>query len=363
MSWNDYHLNDPFFCTPLPVMRGLVSALCERREAVDSVFHASCTSSGVSAVTENCLNGILFCGTASEIPFRKIRKESSGSLLPEGSSLRYSFMHRFDALLLETLEGFSQTGGYAHRAFADSTGIIAYNTLESLASALSEPLAAPYSIPASSAVEVDGDFQVRLNAAWAAQRTKMLKLLRHVRLSNGGFTMQYAIAADHGYGSSPQNAFDAISSWTVSSQAFAGWETPLECRVEYHYNAWDAPEERWAIDSAWKVLEMAPVFDGCLETSAGSLRFNAEDLRERDGEGNPEQAENTIYPFDPLGTPVSSGANVLPLSSGVFASWGSCSADIGSSGDGVQSIIMGWQALNVRVVYDYEPAFNFKQEE
>ena len=75
MSWDDYHLNSPYFCTPRPVMRGLVSAACERREALDSVFHASCVSSGASAVAENCLAEMVFCGSASEIPFKRIAKE------------------------------------------------------------------------------------------------------------------------------------------------------------------------------------------------------------------------------------------------------------------------------------------------
>ena len=82
MSWDDYHLNDPTLCTPLPVMRGLVSALCERREAVDSEFHASCMSSGASAVIENCLAHILTGKWYDDadprgIPFREIRKESA----------------------------------------------------------------------------------------------------------------------------------------------------------------------------------------------------------------------------------------------------------------------------------------------
>lgn len=363
MSWNDYHLNSPLFCTPLPVMRGLVSALCERREAVDSAFHASCTSSGISAVAGNRLNDILFCGSSGEIPFREIRKGSGGNIPLGVTPGPYSFMHMFDAFLLETLTGFSQIGGYAQRFFADSAGNAVYDSPESLASALSEQLIAPESIPASSAAAADGDFQICLNAAWAAQRAKMLKLLRHVRLDNGGFTMQYMTAAGHGYGSTPQNAYDAISSWTVSDMGFAGWETPLECRVEYHYNAWDVPEERWAIDSSWKVAGLTPVFDGCLETPSGTLRFSAADLRERDDDDIPLEEENIIYPFDPLGTTVSSGANVLPLSSGVFASWGSGSVNIGSTGDEQKDIFRGWQALNARVVYDYEPVFNFKQEE
>jgi len=361
MSWSYYFLNGPAFCTPLPVMRGLVSALCERREAVDSVFHAACVSSGVSAVVENRLANILFCGTTDEILFKEIRKES-GSFIPQGnSSGRYSFMHMFDAFLMETLEGFSQTAGYAYRFFTDSAGTTAYDTLESLASALSEQLITAHSVN-SSAVAADRNYQVCLNAAWAAQRTGMMKLLRYVKVGNGGFTMQCATADEHGYGPTPQSAYSGIGSWTSDNIGFAGWETPLECRVEYHYNAWAVPEEHWAVDSAWKVTAMTPVFDGCLETQAGQLKFDAVDLREEDGPGNNEEDEDCVCLFDPLGTPVSSGANTFALNSG-SVSWENGAVNIGSTGDEEKTTIKGWQARNVQIVFDYESVFNFKQEE
>ena len=120
MCWNDYHLNVPFFCTPLPVMHGLVSATCERREAVDSAFHASCVSSGASAVAESCLADMLFCSGVAEIPFRRIEKESP-SFVPYdiGVSSSFSFMHMFDAFLRETLEGDGQHFFYGQRGKSD----------------------------------------------------------------------------------------------------------------------------------------------------------------------------------------------------------------------------------------------------
>ena len=130
MSWSDYHLTDPFFCTPLPVMRGLVSAACERREALDSAFHASCVSSGASAVAESVLTGMLCRSAAAEIPFRRIEKEAP-SFVPYdiGVSRYFSFMHMFDAFLRETLEGGGQ------RNFTDSAGNRTYDSLNSIASA------------------------------------------------------------------------------------------------------------------------------------------------------------------------------------------------------------------------------------
>ena len=357
MSWSDYHLDAPFFCTPLPVMHGLVSAACERRETVDSGFHASCASSGVSAVAESCLADMLFCSGAAEIPFRRIKKEMP-SYIPYDISVSssISFMHMFDAFLRETLEWSGQ------RVFSDSTGNQIYDSLNTIASALSEPLIAPHSFDDGTEANADGDFQVVLNAAWASQRTRMLKLLRYVSVVNGGFTMRQASADGHGYGSTPQSAYHAIQSWTLADVGFAGWETPLECRMEYHYNDWAAPEERWFVDSGWETTLITPVFDGCLTTSAGSIRFDAVDPQERDEEGEIVEDEFNTYVFDPLCTTVSSGANTLVLSGGSFVAWGYGSASaVGGSDTAPGPYVRGWQARNIKVVYDYESTFNFKQ--
>lgn len=358
MGWDDYHLNSPYFCTPLPVMRGLVSAVCERREAVDSDFHASCASSGAAAVAESLLTDMLLCDSAGETPFREIRKESRFNV-PYGDgagSGRFSFMHMFDAFLRETLEEHGQTMGYGQRSFTDSAGSGSYGSPEDLASALSESLIAPRTVASSGAA--DEDFQVVLNAAWASQRTRMLKLLRYVGVFNGGFAMRHAEAEGNWYGGTPQGAYDAIASRTVSETEYLGWETPLECRVEYHCNEWDVPEERWAIDAVSETVRLSPLFDGCLETSAGELRFDAVALAEEGGNGSGSCV------FDPLCAAVSSGANTFALSGGVFASWGCGSASsIGGPETAAGWHTRGWQAQNVKVIYDYESTFNFKQGE
>lgn len=364
MSWNDYHLNSPFFCTPLPVMRGLVSAACERREAVDAEFHASCVSSGASAVAETRLAEMLFCSSAGEIPFKEIRKEYL-SFAPYGNGVSgyYSFMHMFDAFLGETLAGGGEFAGYGYRTFTDSTGSRTYDSQEGLASALCEPLIAPHSFD-SSAANADCDFHVVLNASWASQRTRMLKMLRYVDVSRGGFAIRRADIGRIAYGPTPQSAYDAISSWTFSETVFTGWENPLDCRVEYQYNAWDIPEERWAFDFASEITRITPVFDGCLETASGRLSFDADDLRERDKEGHIVENTSETIVFDPLCTGVSSGANTLLLSNGCFASrgYGSASA-FGGPETSAGRYVRGWQARNVKVVYDYESTFNFKQGE
>ena len=364
MSWNDYHLNSPYFCTPLPVMRGLVSAACERREAIDAEFHASCVSSGASAVAESVLAEMLLCSSAGGIPFKSIRKAYLNfAPYANGFSSCYSFMHMFDAFLCETLGEFEGPGGYGHHAFTNSAGTGAYGSQEALASALQETLIAPHSFD-SSAADADGDFRVVLNAAWASQRTRMLKMLRYVGVENGGFAMRRADTDGLAYGPTPQSAYDAVPAWTVSEIAFGGWWTPLACRAEYHYNAWDVPEERWAFNSASEITLITPLFDGCPETSAARLGFDAVDLRERDGEGTIIEESTDTFVFDPLCAGVSSGANTLILSGGSFASWGCGSASaFGGPDTPAGRYVRGWQAQNVRIIYDYESFFNFKQGE
>ena len=371
MGWDDFHLNDPTFCTPLPVMRGLVSALCERREAVDSEFHTSCTSSGSAAVIENSLAHILNgewynAADPRKVPFRKIEKEYAYDEI-WGYDRNLSFMHMFDAFLLQTLMSYSEIMGYGARRFTDSTGTFVYGSLEDLASALSERLIAPHTVSgASGTVDADNTLQVQLNAAWAAQRTRMLKLLRYVRVVNGGFTMRYAKSPGdlHSFGTSPQDAYDAVSSWSLSDTGFAGWETPLECRVEYWYTGFDAPDERWTVHSAWEITQIIPDHHGCMTASGGTLSFDAVDLRERDENGNPVEDEFNTYVFDPLCTNISSGSNAVVLNNGVFASWeyGSASG-IGGPDTAPGDYIRGWQARNIKVIYDYESNYKFKQGE
>ncbi len=367
MSWDDYHLNDPMFCTPLPVMRGLVSALCERRAAVDSEFHASCTSSGTSVAVENRLAHILTGewydnADPREIPFREIKKEYAYDEI-WGYSRYLSFMHIFDAFLVHTLEE------YGARRFADSAGNTVYGSLDDLASALSEPLIVPETVPENTPYPkalVDGTFRVCLNAAWASQRTRMLKLLRFVRVADGGFMMRHAYSpADlHSFGVSPQAAYDAIPEWTFYETEFGGWSFPLQCYLNCEYTGLSDPNERWSVVSAWEPVLLTPEHHGCSIASDGRIMFDAVDLRERDEDGNPVEDEYNTYVFDPLCTAVSSGANMLVLSSGVFASWGYGSASgIGGSETAPDSYIRGWQAQNVKVIYDYESNFNFKQGE
>ena len=363
--WDDYYLNDPTFCTPLPVMHGLVSALCERREAVDSEFHESCTTSGSAAVMDNYLAHMLtgvWYGNADpeKIPFREIRKESAYDEI-WGFSRKLSFMHIYDAFLLHTLDE------YNARRFTDSAGNTAYCSLELLASALNEPLIVPETVPDNNTypkVYVDDTLRGCLNAAWVSQRTRMLKFLRYVNVTSGGFMMRHAYspAYFHSFGDSPQAAYDAVPEWTLSETEFAGWYSPLECYLNYAYTGFSDPDEQWSIRSAWEPVLLTPEHHGCPAASGGKIVFDAVDLRERDEDGNPVEDEYNTYVFDPLCTNVSSGTNTLVLSSGVFASWGYGSASgLGGSDSAPDSYIRGWQALNVRVIYDYELNYNFKQ--
>ena len=357
MGWSEYHLDDPAFCTPLPVMRGLVSALCERRDAIDSDFHESCTSSGLQSVADKHLTEMLLCSAAEEIPFKAIKKEYAYDPLYGGSGL-LSFMHMFDAFLVRMLDGYG--GTYDVRCFTDSAGVVAYSSLPVLAAALSETLITPerFYPQESSVVKADMDLQVCLNSEWAAQRVRMLKLLRYVNVQNGGLTIRYAVPDSISYGSSPQGAYDAVSSWSFVDQNYYGESFGLECRVEYYDVQGDDPNERWVIDTNTREASVVlPDFHGCPPAEHGEIRFDAGDLYD-------DWNESAYYPFDSLCTPISSGANTLVLSSGVFASWGVGSAScIGGTNTSSGNYIRGWQAGNVKVIYDYESTYSFRKGE
>ena len=372
MSGGDFHPDTGTFCEPLAMMRGLVSALYERRAVLDTEFHASCTSSGTSAVVENRLARILEGesdddgeGNPEELMFRKIRKEYAYDEIL-GASRNISFMHMFDVILIRLLTGYSVPAGLGVRRFTDSGGNAVYTSLESLASALSEDLIAPGTIPveyASGTVAADGTFQVCLNNTWAAQRARMLKLLRHVSVTSGGFVMRYAYSPDNerSYGASPQDAYGAVPYWTHDDVRFAGWQTPLEFGVEYRYVGFHDPDERWSLHSATELERITPDHQGCPATPDGILMFDAVDLRERDGNGDPVEDEDNTYLFDPFGMPVSSGENMFVLSSGIFASGGyGMASGLGGADTAPGCFIRGWQARNVKVIYDYESYFNFK---
>jgi len=373
MSGDDFHPDTGAFCEPLAIMRVLVSALYERRAVLDAEFHASCTSFGTSAVVEDRLARI-FEGKSDEsdnggdprkIPFRMIRKEYAGDEIP-GTSRYLSFMHLFDVILIRLLTGYSMSAGLGVRRFTDSRGNAVYSSLESLASALSEDLIAPGTIMGnntSGTIVADGTFQACLNNAWATQRARMLKQLRHVCVTSGGFVMRYAFSPDdeRSYGASPQDAYGAIPYWTHENIRFAGWQAPMEFRVEYRHVGFGDPDERWSLHSATELERITPDHQGCPEASAGILRFDAVDPRERDGNGDPVEDEDNTYLFDPFGMPVSSGENTLVLSGGTFASreYGTVSG-LGGADTAPGSYIRGWQARNVKVIYDYESYFNFK---
>lgn len=347
-SWGD-----PAFRAPIPVMRGLVFALCERRDAVDSEFHESCVSSGMQSVAEKQLTEMLFCSAAEEIPFREIKKESAHDPLYGGRRI-LSFMHMFDNFLIRMLDGYGAT--YDVRRFTDSSGEVVYGSLPELAGALSEALITPENIYASdsSAEKADADLQVCLNDGWAAQRTGMLKLLRYVNVQNGGMIVRYAVPEEYGFGESPQCAYDAIRSWSFTDYVYSGEAFGLECRVEYCDTQGNDPDERWAVDPVEEATAVLPDFHGCPAAEHGEIRFIAGDLRNG-------WNQNSYFPFDPLCTTVSSGVNTLVLSGGSFASWGFGSASgLGGTDTPSGRYARGWQAGNVRIIYDYESVFNFK---
>jgi hypothetical protein len=349
---------DPSFRAPFPVMQSLVSAACERMDAISSNFHESCVSSGMQALVEENLTEMLACDTVEEIPFKEIKKEYTFDPV-YGGYRTLSFMHRFDGFLWQLLGGYGC--GYDVRYYTDKTGAIEYNTLPDLASALSEPLIAPEWIywNDDSVIKADVNLQVLLNAKWASQRMRMLNLLRYIRVYNGGVILRSSYPENDGWGTTPQNAYDSIQSRNMVDYTYFGFEEDIGCRVWYWDTQFSDPEEQWVVENEWsgEIAEILPDFHGCAPAEHGELTFDA--VAPVDDWYWDFEAK-----FDPLCTNITSGAQTLTLSGGSFASWGYGSAStIGGEDTPYGKYIRGWQAQNVKVIFDYESTFQFKQEE
>ena len=334
MSWSDYHLDQPVLCTPLPVLRGLVSAFCERKEAVDSSYHGSSTaSSGAreAATAAELANTVLldpgafFLEQKSErdASFRFIGKTN------EWHSSGYTFMEHFDYEMQRLLN---------RSAYVDASGT-EYSTLEQLASS------AGYSALVSPA---GSGMRHCLNARWAVQRRDMLCKLRYAQ-TVGGYAVERA-SGGYTSGSTPQAAYNALSpsGWTVVPDSSLA--PMLRCVGQYYYYENGGC---WSLLDVCEITRIVPSFEGVPATSVGVMTFSAA-----------EPSENgdwwtTI--FDPLCTTVSSGVNTFVLSGGVFASWGYGSASIPAGSSGTQ-YSRGWEARNVRIIYDYNTTFEFREE-
>ena len=332
MSWSDYHLDHPGFCTPLPVLRGLVSALCERREAVDSGFYSSCTvSSGAraAAYAHQLADTVLLApgvyslspkNTEDDVLFRPVARCSD-------TNSSYTFMEHFDA----ELETLVESGAYT-----DSSGAV-YSSLEQLASS------AGY----SALIAPEGGVMERsLNAGWAVQRRDMLGKLRYVQTEEG-YAVETA-SAGNASGSTPQSAYNNLSGWSVETDS--SLSPGLRCSERYYYHSGGY----WHLTDAEEITRILPAFHGITAASAGVLIFEA---------GAPEEyGSGWTCVFDPLGTTISSGVNSFVLSGGVFASWGYGSATIPADASVTENYSRGWEARNVRIIYDYNTTFDFREE-
>jgi len=338
MSWSDYHLDHPAFCTPLPPLRGLVSAFCERKEAVDSDFHRSCTVSsgareklvaGELANTVLCVPGESFLVPEDEraVKFRPVAKNA----VSEGSVESFTFMEHFDGEL---------TALVSSGAYVDQAGAV-YSSLEQLASS------AGY----SALVPAEGGIMERnLNARWAVQRRDMLNKLRYV-LTEGGYAVEKSVG-ENGSGSTPQEAYDDTASGR-STTVDSSVAPDLRNTADYYWHSGGY----WHCYSATEITRILPSFDGVPAASAGVMTFSAI-APEADGAPAGDSWTET---FDPLGTTVSSGVNSLTLSGGVFASWGCGSAAIPAGSSGTEHL-RGWEARNVQIIYDYNTTFDFREE-
>ena len=332
-DWATYNLVEPHLAPPLPVMRGLVSALCERKETVDWQFHSSCTvSSGArEKVYEKAWADVILGhtslspeSTANDVMLRPVKQNYIGG------EAQWNPMEFFDGEL-ETLVETS--------LFVDaSSGGEPYSSLEQLASSAGySALIQPETAKMRNA----------LNARWAIQRRDMLKKLRYV-YTEGNYALEYRVAGNTSSTQSPQAAYNALSGWTTSVYRN---RTP-DCAEDYYYHQ----DGYWHFYEAFELVKIAPYFGSSgrsvLAANEGIMTFDAGPIEAYGG-----GYENV---FSPLCTTVSSGANTFVLSNGVFASWGYGSASALPATSQTQYMV-GWEADNVQIIYDYNSVFNFKE--
>lgn len=335
MGWNDYSLKDPTFCQPLRVMRGLVSALVERRFPVMSGVYSSAINSG-SAYYTSALNRMLNGQAYIDYPFRRVARVGTHSA--NVGIFAYEMDYQIDELL----------GG--DMQYCDSNGVV-ISSVADLAQ-----------MATGSALISTSRFERCLDVKWAKQRQKMLEFLHFTTTDSGNLWIEKRDNDNTRSGSTVQDAYNALpaSNWDKHTSRYT-WTPYRAAIVNYYRNSWDTD---YYIYSAFETTCLSCTYGGIMMPQNGELRFDAV---APSGWGG---TSSKFHPLNTVGTKtIVSGANVLQLenviSSGsytnaVFASWGHGSANFsGESCAQGEDIIAGWQMQNVKIIYDYDSVFEF----
>jgi len=338
MGWDTYSLKDPMFCQPLHVMRGLVSALVERRFPVVSGAYSSAINSG-SAYYTSALNRMLNGQAYIEYPFKRVARVGTHSA--NVGIFAYEMDYQIDELL-----------NYGNMQYCDSNGFV-ISSVADLAQ-----------MATGSALISTSRFERCLDVEWAKQRQKMLEFLHFTTTDSGGLWIDKDENDNTRSGATVQSAYNDLpaNGWSSRTHRYTDIAPERAAIVNYYRNSWDTD---YYIYSAYETTCLSCTYGGgILMPQNGELRFDAV---APSGWGG---TSSKFHPLNNTGTKtIVSGANVLQLetvissgnyASAVFGSWGHGNANLGaeSCAQG-EDIIAGWQMQNVKIIYDYDSVFEF----
>ena len=337
MGWDTYSLKDPTFCQPLRVMRGLVSALVERRFPLMSGVYSSAINSG-SAYYTSALNRMLNGQAYIDYSFRRAARVGTHSA--NVGIFAYEMDYQIDELLR-----------YGNMQYCDSNGVV-ISSVADLAQ-----------LATGSALISTSRFENCLDVKWAKQRQKMLEFLHFTTTYSGNLWIEkYGNSSGGHAAATVQSSYDTLQSNTWSRGIDDYNWTPYRAAIVNYWR--DSYDGDYHVYSAFETTCLSCTYGGIMMPQNGELRFDAV---APSGWGG---TSSKFHPLNTVGTKtIVSGANVLQLetviSSGsytdaVFASWGHGNANFaGETCANGEDIIAGWQMQNVKIIYDYDSVFEF----
>ena len=334
MGWDTYSLKDPTFCQPLRVMRGLVSALVERRFPVMSGVYSSAINSS-SAYYTSALNRMLNGQAYIDYPFRRAARVGTHSA--NVGIFAYEMDYQINGLL--------PYFDIQNMKYCDSNGVI-ISSIEDLAQ-----------MATGSALITTSRFENCLDVEWAKQRQKMLEFLHFTTVDSRALWVERYSNSSASYAETLQSSYNSLRS-SAWNRDYGRDDRYRYAKLRYYRHTFGGD---YYVESSVEITGLSCVYDGIMMPQSGELRFDAVI----------DSYYGTFHPLNNVGTKtITSGANVLQLenivssgnyASAVFASWGHGNADLNNEscayGD---TIDIGWQMQNVKIIYDYDSVFEFK---
>ena len=368
VSWADYHLDDPTFCTPYIVALGLTKAMYERElvahnaqdtdfwtwdEFVERVF-GSLSAPLVRAEYMHYLDG------------------GSGRTFVTYFDQWFCYMawgwRMLDLEICRTQACLNGCPGLQENRcprkspfFVDENG--EYYTVRSMLDAIGD----------SELIDVapkNSYFRPALFAPWAVQRAKMLKLLHRVKVETGAFRLISAEGewtwSDNEHRFTRQSAVDSIVPEIVGSGPYYRYP-PFRCTTQMVYGDLEDANGDWILEcqsaqmnvpvagKPWYFAdeeeydEMPEYMLNAPKASTGTLYLEAEALDE-------------YSDFNSLGAPVHEGTNIFELDSDgyFFKDWpASITLPDGLPERGAS--VLGWHIKDAYSILDFNSTFEFQR--